>query len=148
MELTKIESLLEKYEDGDTSLAEEKILQDFFKTDHVPPHLEAYKTLFAFTRKARTASYTKEVRVTSRKTNYFFIGIAASVILAIGIFIFDNNREMEMNQHSLGTIEDPAEAYLKAKETLQLVSSVLNSGQEELTYVEEFDKVKNKYIKQ
>lgn len=148
MELTKIEALLVKYEDGNTTLAEEKILQDFFTTGDVPFHLEEYKTLFSFTSKARTASYPKKVRVVSPKRNYFFVGIAASFILAIGIFAYENDRQEELQQHNLGTIEDPEEAYLKAKETLQLISTVLNNGQEELTYVQEFDKVKNKYIKQ
>ncbi|HSP39888.1 MAG TPA: hypothetical protein VLN46_00540 [Gillisia sp.] len=148
MELTKIEELLARYEEGNTTLAEEKILKDYFTNQEVPPHLFEYQTLFTYTVKSRTNTFDKEVPYIKRKKQFAFIGIAASIVIAIGLFVALNNPVEELEQHQLGTIEDPEEAYLKAKETLLLVSGALNFGQEELTYVEEFDKAKNKYIKE
>lgn len=151
MELTNIESLLLKYDEGNTSLEEERVLKKYFSSEKVPDHLKPYKMVFAYTEKAKTESYSREVEV--KRNNKLFTnklawtGIAASVILAVGLFAALNTGNENLNQENLGTIEDPEEAYLKAKETLQIVSEVLNTGQDELTYVVEFDKAKNKYIK-
>lgn len=152
MELNNIESLLLKYEEGNTSLEEERALENYFTSGNVPDHLKEYKMIFAFSANEKTTSYSREVEVgTKRKSGYnklAWTGIAASIILAAGVFTTMNFGEEDLNQENLGTIEDPEEAYHKAKETLQLVSQVLNTGQDELTYVVEFDKAKNKYIKQ
>lgn len=148
MELDKIETLLIKYDEGETTLAEEKILQEYFATAKVPPHLDSYKLLFAYTTKERTSSYDGKVDVNSKKRRFAFVGIAASIILAIGMFVSIDNGQEDFAGQDLGSIEDPEEAYFKAKETLQMVSAALNSGKEELIYVEEFDKAKNKYIKE
>lgn len=148
MELTKIEALLHRYEEGDTSLAEEQILKDYFTNEEVPPHLNEYQSLFTYTVKARTTSFNRDIPYKRKKTKFAFAGIAASIVIAIGLFLALNNPVQELEQQQLGTIEDPGEAYIKAKETLLMVSGALNFGQEELVYVEEFDKAKNKYIKE
>lgn len=148
MELTKIEDLLTRYEEGNTSLAEEKILKDYFTKEEIPPHLNEYQSLFTYTVKAKATTFNKEIPYKHKKKRFAFIGIAASIVIAIGLFVAVNNPVEEMEQHQLGTIEDPEEAYLKAKETLLLVSDALNFGQEELAYVDEFGKVTNKYIKE
>lgn len=48
MELNKLESLLKKYDDGETTLKEEKLLKEFFHSEKVPNHLQEYKLLFNF----------------------------------------------------------------------------------------------------
>lgn len=148
MELNKIEALLAKYEEGNTSLAEEKQLQEFFTTREVPPHLWEYRMIFGYTKKERTAIYTNDIKVSSPRRILAFVGIAASIILAIGAFTsLEMGQQQDLSQQNLGTIEDPEEAYLKTKETLQMVAQVLNNGTEELIYVEEFNNTTNKYIK-
>lgn len=148
MELYKIEILLDKYEKGETTLAEERLLQEYFTTAKVPAHLEQYRLLFAYTTRERSSSYPGKVKVTSRKRRYAFAGIAASIILAVGLFVSLNTGQEEFTGQDLGSIEDPEEAYYKTKEALQMVAAVLNTGKEEMIYVEEFDRAKNKYIKE
>ena len=48
MELQHIEQLLEKYDLGETSLAEEATLAAFFNQDEVPDHLLHYQALFRY----------------------------------------------------------------------------------------------------
>ncbi len=148
MELIKIEGLLARYEEGQTTLEDEKLLKDYFNKEEVPPHLNEYKSLFTYTLKARANTFNREVPYKIKKKRFAFVGIAASIVIAIGLFVALNNPVDTLSQQQLGTIEDPEEAYLKAKETLLIVSGALNFGKEELTYVEEFDKAKNKYIKE
>lgn len=148
MELIKIENLLARYEDGNTTLEEEKILKDFFTSEDVPPHLIEYQTLFTYSVNAKTTTFNKVVTYHKKKKSFAFIGIAASIVIAVGLFVALNNPAAELDQQQLGTIEDPEQAYLKAKETLLMVSGALNFGQKELAYVEEFDKAKDKYIKE
>ncbi|QED37230.1 hypothetical protein FK178_05675 [Antarcticibacterium arcticum] len=147
MELTEIKVLLEKYKEGNTSLEEEKLLQKYFTSGNVPDHLKEYETLFSFTLNARKQTYSKDAVLSKKRKGFAWWGIAASILIAIGIFTAVNNTGPELDQNNLGTIEDPEEAYLKARETLLLVSQALNTGTEEMTYVTEFDKAKNKYLK-
>lgn len=148
MELNKLESLLKKYEEGDTTLAEEKQLQDHLSSEETPAHLRAYKIIFAYAANEKKRTYPGNLQLTSNKRQFFFIGIAASILLAIGIFFWQNNSVEEMpQQHNLGTIEDPQEAYQKTKEALQMVAEVFNAGREDLEYLNEFNKTKNKFIK-
>lgn len=148
MELSKIESLLEKYEDAQTSLAEEKQLQEYFTSEKVPQHLWEYKMIFGYTQKEKNITYTSNIKVGTTKRKYAFVGIAASIILAVGIFTtVYNGQQEELSQQNLGTIENPEEAYLKTKEALQLVSEVFNEGKEELVYIETFNNTTDKYIK-
>ena len=147
MELSKLESLLKKYEEGNTSLAEEKQLQYYFSSAEIPAHLRSYKMIFAYAANEKNRTYPGKIQLTPNKRQFFLIGIAASILLAIGIFAWQNNSWEELPQHNMGTIEDPHEAYQKTKEALQMVAEVFNSGREDLEYLNEFNKTKNKFIK-
>lgn len=146
MELNKLESLLKKYEEGNTTLAEEKQLRDYFSSEEIPAHLRSYKMIFAFAANEKNRTYPGKPQLTSKKGQFFFIGIAASILLAIGVFTWQNNIREELPEHNLGTIEDPQEAYQKTKEALQMVAEVFNDGREDLEYLNEFNKTKNKFI--
>lgn len=53
MELSRIETLLVKYFEADTSTAEEQELQHYFSQENVAPHLEEYRSMFAFFSKSQ-----------------------------------------------------------------------------------------------
>jgi hypothetical protein len=48
MELNKIERLVEKYFDGETSVEEEKELRKYFASTDVASHLMQYKSILVF----------------------------------------------------------------------------------------------------
>lgn len=147
MELNKLESLLKKYDDGETTLKEEKLLKEFFHSEKVPNHLQEYKLLFNFSEEEKKILHPGTFKLKSRRNWYSLIGIAASILIAVGILTFNQNEQHTFDQNELGTIETPEEAYYKAKETLQMVAQIMNNGKEELVYLEEFNKTKNQIIK-
>lgn len=101
-----IEELLNRYFEGETSVAEEARLRNFFTAGEVPPHLAPYKPLFAyFEQEIRLAGESREsgedtsafyddglipppgkLRQPSvRRVLYYVSGVAASVLLALGL---------------------------------------------------------------
>lgn len=145
MELRKIEELIEKYEAGETSLSEEKKLREYFSTQKVPAHLETYRLLFGYINHAQTQQMPEKKVVKSRRWDYLWTSVAASVILIMGLFLYQNKSFHASNQ-DLGTISDQELALQKTKETLRLVSEYMNEGSEDLVYLKEFNKTKNKFI--
>lgn len=146
MELNKIESLLKSYDEGETSLEEEKLLKEYFRSEKVPEHLEEYKVIFNFSEEEKMVSHPGQIKIKPR-SKWYAIGIAASILLAVGVITFQENGQQNFSQNELGTIETPEEAYYKAKETLQMVAQIMNTGKEELVYLDEFNKTKNQIIK-
>lgn len=146
MELDKLESLLKRYDDGKTSLEEEKLLKNYFHSEEAPKHLKDYEAIFNFSEEEKKIHHPGKIKLKSGR-KWYAIGIAASILLAVGIFTFQENEQQNFSQNELGTIENPEEAYYKAKETLQMVAQIMNNGKEELIYLDEFNKTKNQIIK-
>lgn len=148
MDLQKVRGLLEKYDIGETSLAEEKALREYFKNNEVADDLKSYQLIFSFSEKTSTQKMEREVEFpSSEKGNkYLWTAIAASLILVVGLFFFQN-KPMEMNHSDLGTVQDKEEALQKSMEALKMVSELMNEGKEDLIYLKEFNSTKNKFIK-
>lgn len=84
----RIEELLNKYFEGNTSAAEEKELRSFFSTGDIPPHLSVYKPMFAYfeneiatAEKAKTTPIHRDKRVVL----YLLSGVAAAILLILGL---------------------------------------------------------------
>jgi len=148
MDLQKVRGLLEKYEAGETSLAEEKALCAYFQQHEVPKDLESYRVLFTFSENNRNQKMQREITLPAPQKNnkHLWTAIAASLILLVGLFFFQN-KPIEMNKNDLGTIQDKEEALQKSMETLKMVSELMNEGKEDLVYLKEFNNTKNKFIK-
>lgn len=124
MVLNSIEKLLEKYDNGETTLKEEKQLQAYFAQDDVAPHLESYKVMFQYFNKTKQEHYTKDVPLKPRKYNvYQWISVAAAVVLMFSVFTkFESKRTLsDLNSEELL-------AYTQTMEALNLVSSKFNQG--------------------
>jgi len=59
MVLNNIEQLLEKYDNGETSLNEEQQLRDYFAQEEVAPHLESYKVMFQYFNTTKQEHYVR-----------------------------------------------------------------------------------------
>lgn len=145
MELVEIKALLEKYFDGETTLAEEKLLASYFSGE-VAPELEAYKSYFGYFAQEKEVSYPVRQLHSSRKQQYTYISIAAAVVvfLGIGYYTFFGTPDVGRS----GVIKDPEVAYKETEKALMMLSGHINKGVESVQQLEKVEKSKRKVFKE
>ncbi|AOC95522.1 hypothetical protein BB050_02410 [Flavobacterium anhuiense] len=153
MELNKIEDILEKYFQGETSIAEENQLKEYFSSSNVAQHLEQYKPMFGYFSQAREQKSTYEIPLQTKKRNVAWLSIAASAVVLLGIgtyfFVSEKNEPTAVaSQAELGTYDDPEEALKATQKALALLSNNVNVGIESVHYIKEYEQSKNKIFKQ
>jgi hypothetical protein len=145
MELVKIENLLEKYFQGETSIAEENELRNYFSSSNVAQHLEQYKPIFGYFSLAKEHQFTPEIPLQSKKRNVAWISIAASVVVLLGIGTYAYYSADVVNKsQDLGTYDDPEEAFRATQKALSLLSDNVNVGIESVLYIQEYQIAKEK----
>jgi hypothetical protein len=167
MVLNKTEKLLEKYDNGETTLKEEQQLQAYFAQDEVAPHLESYRVMFQYFNKTKQEHYTKDVPLIPKAPDnyrdgtktyhlYRWISVAAIAVLMLAVFTqFDDKKTLDdLNSEELL-------AYNQTMEALNLVSTTFNKGAtslnaltiagtqfekgaEQVNYISEFSTATNK----
>jgi hypothetical protein len=164
MNLQKIEQLITRYENGETTTAEEKMLFDFFNREEVPFHLRSYKAIFQyheisreehlpdvnFDEKLFAAIENKQQprRLNNSRKIYSWVGIAASIIILLGMYFQFGIRSPLIDITKIeDTYSDPELAYAETKKILMMISGTLNSGTEDLKNIKEFDKSVNELNK-
>jgi hypothetical protein len=137
MELDKIEILLEKYFEGETTIAEENELKNYFSSSDVAQHLEHYRGMFGYFSAAKEQKFEQELPLkTTTQKKVAWLSIAASVVVLLGLFTF-YNQNMSQNQ-DLGTYDDPEKAFQETQKALNLLSKNVNVGVEGMQYVQEY----------
>ncbi|QCE42240.1 hypothetical protein [Psychroserpens sp. NJDZ02] len=128
MVLNNIDDLLEKYENGETTLKEEAQLKNYFKQETVAPHLEHYKAIFGYYTVNQQETFTKNVPLNPKnKYNIKWLSVAAVAVLMVGIYF---NRPKE----DVITAADRL-AYSQVKSYLELVSKTFNKGTSQVNYL-------------
>ncbi|KFF05003.1 hypothetical protein [Flavobacterium reichenbachii] len=165
MELNKIENILEKYFQGETSIAEEKELKEYFSSSDVAQHLEQYKPMFGYFSQVKEQKSTKELENFDQKEEAIplitksrdkkrnaWLSIAASIVvlLGIGTYMYESEKTTTtvVAQSELGTYDNPEEALAATQKALALLSNNVNVGIESVQYINEYEKSKNKIFKQ
>ena len=148
MVLNKIEKLLEKYFEAETSIAEEKELRDYFSSSNVAHHLEQYKPLFGYAVQAKQEQFTATILLNNKKRkSVVWLSFAASVVvlLGVGLFTFNNYKQREPND--LGTYDDPEVAFRETQKALAMISEHVNKGIGSMNYLNEYEQSKNRIFK-
>ena len=149
MALDRIEILIEKYFEGETSIAEEKELKAYFSSSDVAQHLEQYKPVFGYFSQAKQEQFTASIPLKSGKKQkrLAWLSVAASVVVMLGIGFFAYQNTSEPNQENLGVIDDPEIAFRETQKALALISKHVNTGIESVNYLSEYQQSKNKIFK-
>ncbi|QSB28167.1 hypothetical protein [Flavobacterium sp. CLA17] len=152
MELNKIENILEKYFQGETTIAEEKQLKEYFSSPDVAQHLEQYKPMFGYFSQVKEQKSTQELPLQTKKRNVGWLSIAASFVVLLGIgtyfYVSEKNAAPVVAQSELGTYDNPEEAMAATQKALSLLSSNVNVGIGSVQYIKEYEQSKNKIFKQ
>ncbi len=149
MELQKMEQLIDKYFDGNTSKEEEKLLHQYFKSNQVAPHLEVYRVMFAYYSESKKEVFSAEVTLDEVPKNSMmskfkgWYSIAALIIVTMGVTFFMQQNSNQVTAEEKETIA----AFEKTKEALDYISQQFNESTQQLAYITEFGVSANKIFK-
>lgn len=150
MDYNKIKLLVEKYLEGETSLEEEKVLQQYFNEEEVAKDLKSFQPLFQYFRQQKQPELhndfeaqlfskleePKRATVKVKQLNKWktpWVKIAAAILLLIGGYTI-------YTQQHTAVIDEPVdkfaaydatttqEAYERTKAALMLISNKLDKG--------------------
>tara|TARA_B100000809_G_C15134346_1_gene529899 strand:- start:1253 stop:1687 length:435 start_codon:yes stop_codon:yes gene_type:complete len=144
MELAKIESLLDSYFEGETSLDQENMLRDYFSSATIAPHLMAYQGLFVGLKNTQKEVSEREISLPQASTNSrrWWLSIAASLVILLGVvgLQFSGNQMTSEEQQALAEFN-------KTRETLLLMSKSFNKGTQGLAVIDQFTETTNRILK-
>lgn len=141
MGLARIEQLLDKYFNAETTLDEEVILSDYFTGDLVAPHLEQYKSLFVYFNESKAERFTKTIQLKTKKSNWKWLSMAASVVLLFSVYSgYQYDQKQQVKEAQL--------AFEQTQGAFELLSRSLNKGTNAVMYLEQYETTTNKIFKQ
>ena len=146
MESDRIALLVCKYFEGETSIAEEKELKNYFALSDIAPSLKEYQPLFNCMTSSATEIFEKEIQLEDRKAKplkWFTIAASVVVFAGVGIYTFTTITNTEPASE-LGTFNDPQVAYDETQKALSLLSNQVNTGIECVRYVETYEVTRDK----
>lgn len=147
MELQSIDTLLDKYFEGETSIAEEKELKAYFGSTGVAQHHAQYRPLFGyFEEQQQTQQFEKTIPLKAKRNYIAWMSVAASVVFMFGMFMFLNSNQPTASEE-LGTYENPEVAFRETQKALNMLSKNVNVGVASMSYIGEFEKTKDKVFK-
>ena len=138
MELQPIEELLKKYDQGETSIAEEAKIAAFFAQNDVSEHLLHYKMLFSYFSNEKHHDFIPDLKLNKRSHSFRNLSIAASVVILLGFVLSYNSDSTEHYS------EDEIFVYNQTKTALELLSNNLNKGTTQLKNLEVFSNAMQK----
>ena len=140
MELNRIEQLLDKYLNAETTLQEESVLSDYFTGNQVAPHLVQYQALFVYFTKSKSERFEKTIQLKTKKEHWKWLSIAASVVLLFTVYNgYQFNQQQQTKEAQL--------AFQQTQVAFELLSKSLNKGANAVMYLEEYETTTNKIFK-
>lgn len=119
MDWDKIEHLLERYENAETTLAEEQLLKSVFEKEEIPIHLQSYKMLFNTYTAFKDESFIPELKVRKTTFKWKYLSIAASILILFSVSI--GYQQYDKKQKAKA-------AFAETKKALNMLSENMNKG--------------------
>ncbi len=138
----KIKQLLEKYNQGETTLEEEAQLKSFFLNEKVPQNLQPYSSLFTYFADNKKEAFAKSLKFKPKQQKsrvYKWLAVAAVVVLMLGIF-FKTPLQNNYNSYVYGTYSKPEQALEQVTKSLAMISNHFNKGIVAVGYLNEYQK--------
>ena len=153
----KIENLLEKYEEGQTTLQEETQLKHYFTTQTVVPHLEVYRSLFNYYVSDKQLYCQRPLPATPSTTNkYRWFASAAVVTIMFSAFmtLTSKNESIKLSNEEQFAYNESLKAFdlisshmhkaAAPLNALNIISNSFEKGQQNVAFLEEFNNSTNK----
>lgn len=146
MDYKRIEDLLYKYFEANTSIAEENELKAFFNSnENIPENLLYAKKLFAVFTEEKQVILSKEIitqKTSKRKLFIYISGIAASIVIAVFIMFINTPKNEIIYAYINGkAITNKVVAEQYTRQALLAVSKNLDNGTKNLNKLSEFNKL-------
>jgi hypothetical protein len=152
MEYNKIEEILNRYMEGESTLEEEALLKEYFSQPHLQERHREMKDLFLYLNISQKESappfdvttelntliekeWKSETRGRFKRILAWAGSAAAVLVLTFGIFRYTNKPEYVIKD----TYKDPKLAYAETKRALMLVSRTMNHSTANLKYLSKVD---------
>jgi hypothetical protein len=150
MDLKEIKKLLDKFYEGETSLEEENLLKNFFKSSSIPEYMAADKEFFVqmdteqnkipennnlLDHLHKTINLQVKREKYGHRLNLFYKISSIAAGLAIFVLTYMVIIHKDQKQLKNDTYKDPKLAYEQVKRTLVYLSQNLNHGTQPLENV-------------
>ncbi len=132
MESARIEKLLEKYYEAETTLKEEKELRDYFAKSEVPAHLSEHKDMFNYFNDSSLETSSRSIKLSSKTIALRWLSVAAMLVFFVSIFGLYQQNEAEKREARL--------AYQETQKALEMISKSLNKGTGAIAQLDNFNK--------
>ena len=158
--MDNIKKLLEKFYKGETSLAEDDQLREFFANEDIPEELEADKKIFdyyAYMKEEKLGDdfdekilnkITQPVKLEDRRRSLQrIINIAAIIVAVVGIFViqkyynFNETPQKQYTQKQIADMKLTVDVLLKASKYMNKTNTELNKLETVNKAFEEINKV-------
>jgi hypothetical protein len=161
MDSNKIDALLQKYWNCETSLEEEQELRDYFKSGNIPEQQKETAALFRYfelQKKKSLGDVSFDAKVLSKtgkagkgvfmKVAYNTMRIAAGVaVLLVAIWFIRNEVRKDTPQAMVDTYDDPKLALEETKKALLMISKGFGRAQKETKKINMFNEAKEEIQK-
>lgn len=149
MENKAIDQLLERYFEGETTLAEEATLRAYFASANVATAHRSYAKLFGYYAQSATEANDQPLLLPTPKRAQRFprwlkLGLTAAILLGALRIAFITQPTA---QTDLGTYQTPAEAMHVTQLALGYLSQEINKGVATVEYMNQFEESKNVIFK-
>ncbi len=144
MEFNNVKALLDAYFEGNTTIAQEQELQDYFNGTQIETSLQSYAPLFKSFKASRAEVSESVFEIPIEKVdNHWWLSVAAAVVVVLGVtgFVYNSNNSLSAEEQQALT------ALKQSQEAMQLLSQNLNKGTKTLLLTNQFEIHKNKFFK-